>query len=64
MNGAFSGSGRVLLEVHRDICGKVRDLDSEVRGMIEKAGIPDKINWQKADMVIKEKSGIEEDITL
>jgi hypothetical protein len=32
--------------------------------MIEKAGIADKINWQKVDMVIKEKSGIAEDITL
>ena len=64
MNVAFSGSVKVLLEVHRDICGKVRDLDSKVRGMIEKAGIADKINWQKVDMVIKEKSGIAEDITL
>jgi len=61
---AVSNEGRVFLEVHKDIYGKVKDLNVEVRGLIEKAGIADKVNWHKVDIILKERSGIAEDITL
>jgi L,D-transpeptidase ErfK/SrfK len=61
---AVSDEGRIFLEVHKDIYGKVKDLNVEARGLIEKAGIADKVNWHKVDIILKEKSGIAEDITL
>jgi L,D-transpeptidase ErfK/SrfK len=61
---AVSDEGRVFLEVHKDIYGKVKDLNVEARGLIEKAGIADKVNWHKVDIILKERSGIAEDITL
>ncbi len=61
---AISKSGRVLLEVHKDIYSKKKNLDAEVKGLIEKKGVSGRINWQKVDTVLKEKSGIAEDITL
>lgn len=60
---AISKEGRIFLEVHKDIYGKVKDLNVEVRGLIEKREVMNKVNWQKVDIVIKEKSGIAEDIT-
>lgn len=60
---AISNEGKVFLEVHKDIYGKVKDLSVEARGLIEKAGIADKVNWHKVDIILKEKSGIAEDIT-
>lgn len=61
---AVSNEGRVFLEVHKDIYGKVKDLDVEAGGLIEKAGIADKVDWHKVDIILKERSGIAEDITL
>lgn len=61
---AVSNEGRVFLEAHKDIYGKVKDLNVEARGLIEKAGIADKVDWHKVDIILKEKPGIAEDITL
>ncbi|MEW6163335.1 MAG: L,D-transpeptidase family protein [Nitrospirota bacterium] len=60
---AVSEAGRVFLEVHRDIYGKFEDLRDETKALIEKRGVSDKVDWQKVDSIIKEKSGIAEDIT-
>ncbi len=60
---AISNEGKVFLEVHKDIYGKMKDLSVEARGLIEKAGIADKVNWHKVDIILEEKSGIAEDIT-
>ncbi len=61
---AVSDDGRVFLEVHKDIYGRVKDLGDEAKRLIDKKGVADKIDWQKVDAIIKEKSGIAEDITL
>lgn len=61
---AVTEDKRVFMEVHPDIYGKVKDLKEEAARLIEKAGISDKVNWEKIDALIKEKSGIAEDITL
>jgi len=55
--------GRVFLEVHRDIYGKFKDMRDEIKGIIREHGVSDKVDWQKVDLIIKEKSGIAEDVT-
>jgi L,D-transpeptidase ErfK/SrfK len=55
---------RVFVEVHRDIYGKVKNLKEEAIRLIEKAGVSDKVNWEKIDILIKEKSGIAEEVSL
>jgi L,D-transpeptidase ErfK/SrfK len=56
--------GRMFLEVHKDIYGKVKDLKAVVKRLIEEAGGSNKVDWQKVDRVIDEKSGIAEEVTL
>lgn len=64
IKAAISGEGRVFLEVNADIYGKVKDMSAEAKRLIQDAGAADKVNWQKVDTMLKEKSGIAEDITL
>jgi len=61
---AYTGEGRVFIEVHRDIYQMVRPLNEEVKKHIEKRNLSDKIDWDKTDIIVNEKSGIAEDITL
>lgn len=61
---AVSNDGRILLEVNRDIYRRIVSLDAEAKQMIINAGLEEKVDWQKVDMVVREKSGIPEDITL
>lgn len=61
---AVSIAGRILLEVNKDIYGKIGSLDAEAKQMIINAGLEEKVDWQKVDIVVREKSGIPEDITL
>lgn len=61
---AVTEEGRVFLEVHRDIYGKFKDLKDEAKSLIEKRGVSHKVDWEKVDRVLKEKSGIAEDVTL
>lgn len=61
---AVTDEGRVFLEVHRDIYRKVKDIKAETKKLIEQKGVSDKVDWQKIEVVLKEKSGIAEDVTL
>ncbi|HBR22391.1 MAG TPA: hypothetical protein DD713_07505 [Nitrospiraceae bacterium] len=61
---AASDKGRIFLEVHKDIYGKFRDLKTEAKRLIEEKGVAEKVDWQKVETLLKEKSGIAEDITL
>ncbi len=61
---AVTEDKRVFMEVHPDIYGKIKNLKEEAVRLIEKAGISDKVNWEKIDILIKEKSGIVEDVSL
>ncbi len=56
--------GRVFLEVHGDIYRKFKDLRDEAKRVFEEYGLSDKVDWQKVDLMLQEKSGIAEDITL
>ncbi len=61
---AVSDQGRVYFEVHRDAYKEVRDMRSEARKVIELRGLSDKVNWDKVETMLKEQSGVADDVTL
>jgi len=61
---ATTPDNRIFLEIHKDIYGKLKDIKSETERIINERGVSDKISWQKVEVLIKEISGIAEDITL
>jgi L,D-transpeptidase ErfK/SrfK len=61
---ALSDAGRVFLEVHRDVYHEISDMREEVKMRIDKAGLSQKVDWQKAEKVLKKRSGVAEDVTL
>lgn len=60
---ALTDNKRVLLEVHRDIYRKIKDFDDDALKEIERSGLLDMVDMEKARRVIAEKKGIPEDIT-
>jgi L,D-transpeptidase ErfK/SrfK len=64
VKAAVSDQGRIFLEVHKDIYGKIKDLKGEALKVIGQLGVSGKVNWEKVDSMLREKSGIAEDITL
>jgi L,D-transpeptidase ErfK/SrfK len=60
----ISASGGIFFEVHKDVYRKVKDMNAEAKRLIESKGLSDKVNWQKVNEMLSEKSGIAEDITL
>lgn len=61
---AVTESGRIFLEVHRDIYKKSTDLVAEARRMVEKQKLSELVDWEKFKTVVQQKSGVAEDITL
>jgi L,D-transpeptidase ErfK/SrfK len=55
--------GRVFLQVDRDIYGRISSLDAEVKTRIEERGLTDSVDWLKVANVIKQRTGIAEDVT-
>lgn len=64
MTTAVSDEGRIFLEVHNDIYGKGVDLVGETLLVFDQLGVTKKVNREKVESMLKEKSGIAEDITL
>lgn len=54
---------KVFLEVHRDIYGKMKNPEEEVKILLKKAGVENMVDWQKIERILREKSGVAEDIT-
>ena len=61
---AVTENGRVFLEVHQDAYGKSTGLTREARAQIEKQNLGERVDWKKVDAVVKQKTGIAEDISL
>ena len=61
---AQTSEGRVFLEMHRDIYKRIDSLSGEVKKHLEKRGLSDKVDWNKINSIVNEKSGIAEDVTL
>ena len=64
VKAAVSDQGRIFLEVHKDIYGIIKDLKGEALKLTGKLGVSEKVHWEKVDSMLREKSGIAEDITL
>lgn len=61
---AADTEGRIFLEVRTDVYRKHRSMKQYVTKLIESRGFTDKVDWQKVEKLIKEETGIAEDITL
>lgn len=60
---AVTEAGRVFLEVHPDVYGKIDDLMSQATWVIEERGLADGVDWDKVGRVVSERSGAAEDVT-
>jgi L,D-transpeptidase ErfK/SrfK len=61
---AVHGDGRVFLEVHKDIYGKIGDMAKKVQETIAKFKLDPSIDWNKVSRVVREESGFAEEISL
>jgi len=61
---AVTEQGRVLLEVHQDVYKKGVNPDVEARTLIRKYQLSERIDRAKMEAVIRQRSGIAEDISL
>jgi len=61
---AVTDQGKVLVQVHRDIYGKVKDYPAEAKRMIESLGVGAKVSWPRLEQLLQEKTGRVEDVTL
>jgi lipoprotein-anchoring transpeptidase ErfK/SrfK len=61
---AVTEEGRVFLEVHQDVYSKSVGLVVEAKELVQKNQLADRIDWSKFDSVLKQKTGIAEDITM
>ena len=61
---AVTDEGRVYIEVHRDVYEKVKDLRKEVQRLVARNGVESRVNWEKVTRVLKNKSGVAEDVSL
>ncbi|HIJ81987.1 MAG TPA: L,D-transpeptidase family protein [Desulfuromonadales bacterium] len=61
---AVTENGRIFLEVHKDVYNKGTSLAAEAKSMIERRKVSGQVDWQKFEAVLKQKTGIAEDITL
>jgi L,D-transpeptidase ErfK/SrfK len=61
---AVAEDGRVFLEVHNDTYNKSASLVEEARRMVEKQKLSGLVDWEKLKSVVKQKSGVAEDISL
>lgn len=64
VKAAISDKGRVFLEVHKDFYRRIKNMQEETKTQLEKIGAANKVDWQKVEKVLKERSGIAEDVTL
>ena len=61
---ARTGDGRTFVEIRTDIYRKHKSLKSYTAKLIEARGVSDKVDWQKIDRLLKEESGVVEDVSL
>lgn len=61
---AVTENGRIFLEVHQDVYGKSAGLAEEAKKMIGAQKLTGRVDWSRVMTIIRQKSGIAEDITL
>ena len=61
---SLTEDGRTFVEIRTDIYRRHKSLKTYTAKLIEARGISDKVDWQKIDRLIKEETGIAEDVSL
>ncbi|HOD75770.1 MAG TPA: L,D-transpeptidase family protein, partial [Syntrophorhabdaceae bacterium] len=61
---AQTRDGRTYVEIRTDVYRKHRSIRGHLSKLLEARGIADKVDWQKIDKLIKEESGVAEDVSL
>lgn len=61
---ARTDDGRTYVEIRTDVYKKHRSIKGHITKLLETRGVADKVDWQKIDRLIKEESGVAEDVTL
>jgi L,D-transpeptidase ErfK/SrfK len=61
---AISDDGRVFIEVHGDIYGRHKNLETVAKELINRHNAEKKVDWDKVRSSLRKKSGIPEDVTL
>jgi hypothetical protein len=64
VKAAISDKGRVFLEVHKDFYNRIKNMKEEAKTQLIKTGASNRVDWQKVEKLLKERSGIAEDVTL
>lgn len=60
---AVSQEGRIFLEIHRDVYGMIKDPMAEIKSLTDKNRVSHKVSWEKVKTILKERTGVPEDIT-
>ncbi len=61
---ALTEDGRTFVEIRTDIYRKHKSLKTYTAKLIDAKGMSDKVDWQKIEKLIKEESGVAEDVSL
>ena len=61
---AAGHDGKIYLEVHKDVYGKIKDLKKAAYDTIKKMRLESSIDWSKVDSIIKDEAGFAEEISL
>jgi L,D-transpeptidase ErfK/SrfK len=64
VKAAISDKGRVFLEVHKDFYNRIKNMKEEAKAQLTKIGAANRVDWQKVEKLLKERTGIAEDVTL
>lgn len=58
-----AADGRVLVEVHEDVYGKIGDLQKHARVVVQKAGLAGKVDPERLRLAVQAKTGVPTDVT-
>jgi len=61
---ALTDNGRVYLEIRTDVYKKFNSIREQITRTIDSRGVSDRVDWKKIDKLLKDESGVAEDVTL
>jgi L,D-transpeptidase ErfK/SrfK len=50
--------GEIFVEVHKDIYGRIKNLERHARAVARKMALEDSVDWKKVHMALHDKSGV------
>lgn len=55
--------GRVFMEVHRDIYGKIKDMRAEAQRVLQEQGVLKSVDWARVEQALKQQAGVPVEIS-